>query len=93
MVFLRILEFMKLDFLSSISASCVDERLGVYSNHLLVTSLVPVVLAALIGVTYLLRLAYIGRRVAEPERAAAREEATQQHASAFLLLSCEWAGG
>ena len=46
--FLRVIEFMQLDFLGMISASCVDERLAIYSNHVLVTSFIPVAIAALI---------------------------------------------
>ena len=78
---------MDLDFLGVISASCVDKRMGVYSNHVLVTSLIPIGVAALIIITYWLRLACIGLGTAE--RAAARASATQQHVSGLLFLSCE----
>ena len=83
--FLRVIEFMQLDFLGMISASCVDERLAIYSNHVLVTSLIQVAIAALIVLIGLGRLACVGRGT--PEKAAARGEVTTQHASALLLLS------
>ena len=76
--FLNFLAFIQLDFLDTISASCIDASLGIYSNIVLITSLIPVALAALILLTYLVRIAAIGRGT--PEKATARAEASQQHA-------------
>ena len=50
-VVVQSLEFMDFDVLGAISASCVDEEFGAYSNHILVTSLIPVAVAALVFVT------------------------------------------
>ena len=67
--FLWLIEFIQLDFLGMISASCVYEELGIYSNHVLVTSLVPVGVAVLIILIYLGRVALIGRGTPEKDAA------------------------
>ena len=51
---LNFLAFMQLDFLETVRASCLNADFGIYSNIVLMSSLIPVGLAALILLVYLI---------------------------------------
>ena len=90
---LDLLSFIRLDFLDTISASCVNESFAVYSNHVLFTSLIPLGLAAVIALIYAIRIVLIGRSTPEDDATrtstgtASAQHVMTQHATAFLLLT------
>ena len=69
--FLDFIGFVQLDFLDTMSASCIDAR-QVYSNIVLITSLIPIVLTVILILVYFVRVRLVQRHKATTAEAKER---------------------